>query len=81
MSQAWEKWYGDTLSEYEKQYWMTKLHFSIAGTSFYNYPYTFGKLFSLGIYASERRNARRVLADVRRAFTRHRPHVTPKTSP
>lgn len=51
MSQAWEKWYGDTLTDYEKQYWMTKLHFSIAEVSFYNYPYTFGYLFSLGIYA------------------------------
>ena len=51
MARSWEKWYGDTLSEYETQYWMTKLHFSMAHTSFYNYPYTFGYLFSLGIYA------------------------------
>ncbi len=51
MQVAWEKWYGDTLSEMEKQYWMTKRHFSIAGVSFYNFPYTFGALFSLGIYA------------------------------
>lgn len=51
MSNAWDKWYGDTLTEYETQYWMTKLHFSIAEKSFYNYPYTFGYLFSLGIYA------------------------------
>lgn len=48
---AWEKWYGDTLTGYETQFWMTKLHFSISSTSFYNYPYTFGYLFSLGIYA------------------------------
>ena len=51
MQTAWEKWYGDSLSEMEKQYWMTKLHFSISGISFYNFPYTFGALFSLGIYA------------------------------
>ncbi|MFN7727972.1 MAG: M3 family oligoendopeptidase [Bdellovibrio sp.] len=48
---AWLKWYGEELSQTERQYWMTKLHFSISGVSFYNYPYTFGYLFSLGIYA------------------------------
>jgi oligoendopeptidase F len=51
MSSAFDKWYGDTLSIPERQFWITKLHFSIAGTSFYNFPYTFGYLFSLGIYA------------------------------
>jgi oligoendopeptidase F len=30
---------------------MTKLHFSISGTSFYNFPYVFGCLFALSIYA------------------------------
>lgn len=48
---AWRKWYGEEISETERQYWMTKLHFSISGVSFYNFPYTFGYLFSLGIYA------------------------------
>jgi oligoendopeptidase F len=48
---AWRKWYGEEISETESQYWMTKLHLSISGVSFYNFPYTFGYLFSLGIYA------------------------------
>lgn len=48
---AWRKWYGNHLSQTESQYWMTKLHFSISQVSFYNYPYTFGYLFGLGIYA------------------------------
>lgn len=48
---AWNEWYGDTISAPEKQFWMTKLHFSISGISFYNFPYAFGFLFSLGIYA------------------------------
>ena len=47
---AWEKWYGDSLNSHERQYWITKLHFSMSGVSFYNYPYSFGYLFSLGIY-------------------------------
>ncbi len=52
--QAWKKWYGDTLTHMERQFWMTKLHFSMSWMSFYNFPYTFGSLFSLSIYA--RRN-------------------------
>lgn len=51
MADAWRKWYGDALTEPERQFWMTKLHFSMSGRSFYNFPYTFGSLFSLGIYA------------------------------
>ena len=50
MEQAFRKWYGEHLATVERQFWMTKLHFSISGISFYNYPYTFGYLFSLGIY-------------------------------
>ncbi|MNJ92734.1 Oligoendopeptidase F, plasmid [compost metagenome] len=51
VDQSWQKWYGDHVSQPESQYWMSKLHFSIAEVSFYNYPYTFGYLFGLGIYA------------------------------
>ena len=32
-------------------FWASKLHFFISGLSFYNFPYLFGYLFSLGIYA------------------------------
>ncbi len=31
-------------------FWMSKLHFYIAGWPFYNFPYTFGYLLSLGVY-------------------------------
>ena len=45
--------YGDALAEDELDpwFWASKLHFYITGTSFYNFPYTFGYLFSLGIFA------------------------------
>ncbi|KHD88642.1 MAG: hypothetical protein OM95_07500 [Bdellovibrio sp. ArHS] len=49
--EAWNKWYGPTLTENDKMFWATKLHFAMAGTSFYNYPYTFGYLFAMSIYA------------------------------
>ena len=48
---AWTKWYGPTLSANDKMFWASKLHFSISRVSFYNYPYTFGYLFSLSLYA------------------------------
>ncbi len=43
--------YCDSLNEYEPYFWASKLHFHITGVPFYNFPYTFGYLFSLGIYA------------------------------
>ena len=44
--------YGDALAEDELDpwFWASKLHFYIAGISFYNFPYTFGYLFSLGLF-------------------------------
>ena len=51
MRAAWEKWYGDSLSEPDPLFWASKLHFYISGLSFYNFPYLFGYLFSLGVYA------------------------------
>ena len=51
MSAAWEKWYGEALSEPDPLFWANKLHFYISGLSFYNFPYLFGYLFSQGLYA------------------------------
>ena len=50
---AWKKWYGDTMDGADEYYWATKGHFSISSLGFYNYPYLFGYLFSLGIYAKK----------------------------
>jgi oligoendopeptidase F len=52
-NEAWKNWYGDTLTEYNEMFWASKLHFSITHMGFYNYPYLFGYLFSLGIYAKK----------------------------
>jgi oligoendopeptidase F len=49
--QAWTKWYGNTLSQNDQMFWATKLHFYFSHISFYNFPYTFGYLFSLSIYS------------------------------
>ncbi|MDQ0218222.1 M3 family oligoendopeptidase [Peribacillus cavernae] len=51
MIEAQKEAYGDALAEYHPSFWASKLHFYITGVPFYNFPYTFGFLFSLGIYA------------------------------
>jgi oligoendopeptidase F len=51
MLQAQKDAYGDGLEEYHPLFWASKLHFFITGVPFYNFPYTFGYLFSLGIYS------------------------------
>lgn len=51
MEEAQKEAYQDSLSEYHPHFWASKLHFFIDNVPFYNFPYTFGFLFSLSIYA------------------------------
>ena len=50
MLEAQKEAYGDALESYHPSFWESKLHFYISGVPFYNFPYTFGFLFSTGIY-------------------------------
>lgn len=54
MLEAQRECYGDVLATWDEYFWASKLHFYITGVSFYNFPYTFGYLFSLGVYARAR---------------------------
>ncbi|MDO7907092.1 M3 family oligoendopeptidase [Paenibacillus sp. JX-17] len=56
MVAAQKEAYLDALSEYHPHFWASKLHFYITGVPFYNYPYTFGYMFSAGIYAFAQNN-------------------------
>ena len=49
-------WYGDALDpeQLDPWFWASKLHFYITGLSFYNFPYTFGYLLSLGLFSRAR---------------------------
>jgi len=51
MEEAQRRAYQGALSAYHPHFWASKLHFYITGQPFYNFPYTFGFLFSTGIYA------------------------------
>lgn len=57
MINAQKKAFGPLLDEsgYHPLFWCTKLHFYITDAPFYNFPYTFGFLFSGGIYAQAKK--------------------------
>lgn len=56
MLEAQKEAYEDALETYHPMFWAAKLHFYSTGVSFYNFPYTFGYFFSLGIYARALKN-------------------------
>jgi oligoendopeptidase F len=53
MAEAQKKAYCGALDEdcLNPGFWISKLHFYITYTPFYNFPFTFGYLLSLGVYA------------------------------
>ncbi|WP_102029333.1 M3 family oligoendopeptidase [Salirhabdus sp. Marseille-P4669] len=51
MVDAQKEAYGNALEELHPRFWASKLHFYITDVPFYNFPYTFGYLFALSIYA------------------------------
>lgn len=51
MVAAQKEAFGDSLSDYHPHFWISKQHFYLSGMPFYNFPYTFGYLFSLGLFA------------------------------
>ncbi|GGE45185.1 oligoendopeptidase [Pullulanibacillus camelliae] len=51
MLEAQKEAFCDELSSYHPAFWESKLHFYITDVPFYNFPYTFGYMFSTGIYA------------------------------
>ena len=51
MEEAQKEAFQNSLENYHPMFWASKLHFYSTGISFYNFPYTFGFLFSLGIYS------------------------------
>jgi oligoendopeptidase F len=54
MLDAQRKTYGEALEPLHPYMWVVKGHYY--GPTFYNYPYTFGLLFGIGIYAVYRRD-------------------------
>jgi oligoendopeptidase F len=51
MENAQKQAYKEGLAGYHPYFWASKLHFYNTGAPFYNFPYTFGYLFSHGVYA------------------------------
>lgn len=57
MVDAWKHYYGDSMSRLDEVgiFSASKLHFSLSSLSFYNWPYSFGQLFALSVYAARER--------------------------
>lgn len=51
MVEAQKANYGPGLTSFDPWFWASKLHFYISDVSFYNFPYAFGYLFSMGLFA------------------------------
>jgi oligoendopeptidase F len=68
MDEAWGRWYEQSLGEYFPLFWAAKGHFAIPGLGFYNYPYLFGYLFSLGVYGQLMARKARGEAGVAQAY-------------
>ncbi|OJF94296.1 M3 family oligoendopeptidase [Alkalibacterium sp. 20] len=65
MEEAQKEAFLDSLDTYHPTFWASKLHFHITGLSFYNFPYTFGFLFSLGIYSKAKQEGKSFETDYR----------------
>ncbi|MGI6149527.1 MAG: M3 family oligoendopeptidase, partial [Limnochordia bacterium] len=66
MEDAQREAYVQGLESYHPHFWASKLHFYITGVQFYNFPYTFGYLFSQGIYARALAEGPRFAEDYKR---------------
>lgn len=55
MEEAQKEAFQGALDQYHPHFWASKLHFYITSVPFYNFPYTFGYMFSTGIYALAQR--------------------------
>ncbi len=68
MERAQKETYGDALDEryLQKYMWTWKPHYYYAGLSFYNFPYAFGLLFGIGLYAIYRQRGASFVEDYKR---------------
>jgi pepF/M3 family oligoendopeptidase len=51
-----KKTYGEGLNVYHPYMWAVKGHYYSSDLSFYNYPYAFGQLFALALYAQKEKD-------------------------
>jgi pepF/M3 family oligoendopeptidase len=65
------KTYGEGLdSSYRHKYmWTWKPHYYSAGLSFYNFPYTFGMLFGVGLYAIYKERGEDFISDYKKLLS------------
>lgn len=62
--------HGDALASWDMRFWSHKLHFFIPEFGFYNWPYTFGYLFSQALHQRARSEGGAFLAPLRELLLR-----------
>ena len=73
MVDAQREAFADAMADYDPTFWASKLHFYITGQPFYDFPYTFGFLFSAGIYGRAKEDGAALPRSTRNA-PGYRPH-------
>jgi oligoendopeptidase F len=78
MVDAWKEYYKGDVDRLDEVgiFSATKLHFYISTLSFYNFPYTFGWLFSLGVLAQRDRVGADSFGDMYRSLLRDTGRLT-----
>lgn len=68
MVDAQKKAYGDSLDHnYLHPYmWLNKPHYYSAGNNYYNFPYAFGLLFGLGVYALSKNKGNKFMSEYKK---------------
>lgn len=71
MEEAQAQTYGEGLdADYRHKFmWTWKPHYYYAGLSFYNFPYAFGMLFGVGLYAIYQQRGEDFIADYKRLLS------------
>ncbi|MFC1745458.1 M3 family metallopeptidase, partial [Candidatus Riflebacteria bacterium] len=60
---VFDRWYENTLAQKHEFFWLSNKAFYRSGNCFYNCVYTFGYLFSLGVYSRMKKSGRRFYPD------------------
>ncbi len=83
MLDAQRQTYADGVDEstYHPYMWLWKPHYYSHDWNFYNFPYAFGHLFGLGLYAVYQNEGQSFVPRYNGAVARHRARTGPRPSP
>ncbi|ARU63639.1 hypothetical protein CBW65_23435 [Tumebacillus avium] len=78
MVEAQRHAYDGVYDRYHPYQWILQAHFYMTDNPFYNFPYTFGYLFSMGLYAQAKKQGSGEFAEAYRDLLRDTGRMTPE---